>query len=173
MGQQELGDDPDSGLPVLLKQGPYGPYVQLGEDSDNGKGKKPKRASLLKGMEPDAVKLDLALRLLSLPRALGEHPETGKVVQAGVGRYGPYVVHDRKYVSIKEPDDVLEIELDRALALLAAAPARKGRGSASVLKELGEHPDGGAVQVLDGRYGPYVKHEKTNATLPKDINQRM
>ncbi len=124
--------------------------------------------SLLDGMDVDSVSLEEGLELLSLPRTLGEHPETGKPVQAGIGRYGPYVVHERRYVNLKPPDSVLDIDLDRALELLAAAPARRGRGSgANVLKELGEHPDGGPVQVLDGRFGPYVKHGKVNATLPK------
>ena len=161
-----LGKHPESDLDIFLKQGPYGPYVQMGDDEGNGK--KPKRVSLLKGMEPDDVDFDLALRLLSLPRKLGAHPETGKSVSASVGRFGPYVVHDGVYASIKAPDNVLEIELPRALELLAQKKAGGGK-SKSVLKELGEHPDGGAVQVLDGRYGPYVKHGRTNATLPKDV----
>ena len=164
-GPRRLGEDPNTGQPVLLKTGPYGPYVQLGEDEETRA--KPKRASLLKGMSPDEVTLELALQLLSLPRTLGEHPETGKPVQAGVGRFGPYIVHDGRFVSLKGDDHVLDIELDRALELLAAAPERRG-GSRSVLRELGEHPDGGPVQVLTGRYGPYVKHGKINATLPKD-----
>ncbi|HXF64768.1 MAG TPA: type I DNA topoisomerase [Caldilineaceae bacterium] len=164
-GPRRLGEDPETGQPVLLKTGPYGPYVQLGEDEESQG--KPKRASLLKGMSPNEVTLDLALRLLSLPRTLGEHPETGKPVQAGVGRFGPYVVHDGRFVSLKGQDHVLEIELDRALELLAAAPARGGgRG---VIKELGEHPEGGAVQVMRGRYGPYVKHGSAFASVPKGI----
>ena len=166
-GPRELGTDPDSGEPVLIKVGPFGPYVQLGEGNGDKKNK-PKRVSLLDGMDVDSVSLEEGLELLSLPRTLGEHPETGKPVQAGIGRYGPYVVHERRYVNLKPPDSVLDIDLDRALELLAAAPARRGRGSgANVLKELGEHPDGGPVQVLDGRFGPYVKHGKVNATLPK------
>ncbi len=173
-GPRQLGTDPESGLTVFLKIGPYGPYVQLGDDPNGDKAKtktKPKRASLLKGMEADGVTLELALRLLSLPRTLGEHPETGTPVQAGVGRFGPYIVHDGRYVSLKGGDHVLEIVLDRALALLSAAPARRGRSNnAQVLRELGEHPDGGAIQVLDGRYGPYVKHGTINATLPKETD---
>jgi DNA topoisomerase-1 len=167
-GPRRLGEDPESGLPVLLKIGPFGPYVQLGEDEETRT--KPKRASLLKGMSPDAMSLELALRLLSLPRLLGEHPETGKPVQAGVGRYGPYVFHEGRYVSLKGQDNVLEIGLSRALELLAATPARgERRASKAVLRELGEHPDGGLVQVLSGRYGPYVKHGEVNATLPKEM----
>ncbi len=167
-GPRQLGTDPESGLPVYLKAGPYGPYVQLGDD-DNGKGK-PKRVGLLKDMEPEQVDLELALKLLSLPRTLGSHPETNKPVQAGVGRFGPYVVHDGKFASIKPPDHVLTIQLPRALELLAQASTRRGRGSQQVIKELGEHPDGGVVQVLEGRYGPYVKHKRTNATIPKDVD---
>jgi DNA topoisomerase-1 len=174
-GPQLLGSDPQTEQPVYLKSGPYGPYVQLGEDA-NGK-KKPKRASLLKGMSASQVNLDLALQLLSLPRTLGEHPESGKPIQASVGRFGPYVVHDGKYVNLKGDDSVLDITLERALALLAGAAERKGRGggraarsgSKNVLKALGEHPDGGPVQVLDGRYGPYVNYKKINVTLPKEI----
>jgi DNA topoisomerase I len=156
----------------LLKVGPYGPYVQLGED-EGGK-KKPKRASLLKGMNPDEMTLDVALQLLSLPRTLGGHPESGLAVQAGVGRFGPYIVHDGRFVSLKAPDDVLDIDLERALEVLAAAPAKRGAGGrsngAGVLHDLGEHPDGsGPIQILSGRYGPYVKHGKVNATIPKEI----
>ncbi len=163
-GPEALGADPETEKPIYLKIGPYGPYVQLGDEGENGK--KPKRTSLLKGMEPGDVDLALALRLLELPRTVGQHPETGKVVKAAVGRYGPYVSHDGVFASVKAPDDVLEIELARAVELLA----QKKKGSKkSVLKELGEHPDGGAVEVLDGRYGPYVKYKRTNATLPKDV----
>ena len=113
-----------------------------------------------------------ALQLLSLPRVLGAHPEDGEEVRAGVGRYGPYVVHNRKFVSLKAPDSVLEVELPRALALIKEAPTRRGGGSSrTVLKELGAHPkDGDPVRVLDGRYGPYVNHQSTNATLPKEAD---
>ncbi len=117
----------------------------------------------------------MALALLSLPRPLGDHPETGKVIKAGIGRYGPYVVHDGTFASLKKTDDVLEVELDRAVELLAEKAARakggRGRSSAKVLKELGEHPDDGQqLNILDGRYGPYVKHGKINASLPKDTD---
>jgi DNA topoisomerase-1 len=169
-GPITLGTDTETGLPVLLKSGPFGPYVQLGEEESNGKSKsKPKRSSLPKGMDPNAMTLDLALRLLSLPRTLGTHPESGQPVQAGLGRFGPYILHDGKYTSLKAPDNVLEIELDRALAVMAA-PARTGSASREVLRELGEHPQGGAVQILSGRYGPYIKHDKTNVTLPKETS---
>ncbi|HRA67530.1 MAG TPA: type I DNA topoisomerase [Caldilinea sp.] len=168
-GPQVIGNDPESELPVLLKVGPYGPYVQLGEDDPNTK-VKPKRASLLKGMAPDELTMETALALLSLPRTVGDHPESGKPVQAGVGRFGPFVVHDGVYANLRPPDWVLDIELDRALELLAAKASGAGRRGASkvVIKELGDHPDGGAIQVLEGRYGPYVSWNKVNATVPKD-----
>ncbi|MBW7881705.1 MAG: type I DNA topoisomerase [Caldilineaceae bacterium] len=168
-GPRTLGVEPESGLPVLVKTGPFGPYVQLGEDDPDSK-KKPKRASLLKGMSPDAISLDKALALLSLPRTLGDHPESGKPVKAGVGRFGPYVVCDGVFANLKH-DDVLTVELDRAVELLAEKANGGGRrrgATKSVIKELGDHPEGGAIQVLSGRYGPYVNWGKINATLPKD-----
>ncbi len=173
-GPQLIGADPETEAPIYLKSGPYGPYVQLGEEG-SGK-KKPKRASLLKGMDPSQLNLEVALQLLSLPRTLGEHPDTGKPVQAGVGRFGPYIVHDGNYVSLRGADSVLDIDLARALEVLSGAANRKGRGerstrssTRSVLKTLGEHPDGGEIRVLDGRYGPYVNYKKVNVTLPKEV----
>jgi len=171
-GPTVLGIEAESELPVFLKIGPYGPYVQLGEEEEGSK-KKPKRVSLLKNMDAGDMTIELALQLLSLPRTLGEHPESGKTVRASVGRFGPYIVHDGNYASLKKEDNVLEVELPRALELLEAAAARKGskggRSAKSVLKDLGEHPDGGPMQVLDGRYGPYVKYGKINATLPEGV----
>ena len=255
-GPVKLGDDPVSGQPVLVKDGRYGAYVQLGEDGSReekprtptgpvdintatakqltalpgigpglakriiagrpyasaaelervprlsaktvetltplvvaGKGKpkaavaaaeerqrksngKPKRVSLLEGMTMEGMNLETALQLLSLPRVLGTHPEDGEEVRAGVGRYGPYVVHNRKFVSLKAPDSVLEVDLPRALALIKEAPDRRRSGSTrTVLKELGAHPnDGEPVCVLDGRYGPYVNHNSTNANIPKETD---
>ncbi len=171
-GPSVLGTDPETDRPVLLKVGPFGPYVQLGEDDPKSK-TKPKRASLLKGMPADGIGLDVALQLLSLPRTLGDNPETGKPVQAGVGRFGPFVVSDGVYANLRSgEDDVLTIELDRALELLAQKTASGGRGrtaAKSVIKDLGEHPEGGPIQVLSGRYGPYVSHGKVNYTVPKEI----
>ncbi len=171
-GTESLGPDPATALPVFLKDGPYGPYVQLGEGGD---GQKPRRASLPKNMTPDSVDLATALALLSLPRELGPHPDDGQPVKAGLGRFGPYVVHKEVFASLGKNDDVLAVDLSRALELLAQKAARgSGRGGgsgATVLKDLGPHPDDGQpVQVLDGRYGPYVKHGKVNATLPKDTS---
>jgi len=173
-GPATLGSDPETGKPIYLKEGPYGPYVQLGDEEETvvkgkKKKKKPKRTSLLRGMKPEEVDQALALKLLGLPRTLGVHPEGDKTVRAAIGRYGPYVVHDGLFASIKAPDNVLDIELDRALELLAQKK-KGGNGGKNVLKELGEHPtDGGPIKVLDGRYGPYVKYKRTNATLPKDL----
>jgi len=172
-GPEKLGLHPETGEPIYVLIGSYGPYVQLGEVSETNK--KPKRASLPKGTDKDSVTLDMAVSLLTLPRLLGTHPETGAKVQANLGMYGPYVVHDqgkvgKDYRSIKPPDDVLTIELDRALELLSQPKAARGRSkSATPLKELGAHPESGElINVYDGRYGPYVKHGDINASLSKD-----
>ncbi|HMR61699.1 topoisomerase C-terminal repeat-containing protein, partial [Amaricoccus sp.] len=162
-----LGHD-DDGLPVSLRVGPYGLYVQLGEASEETP--KPKRASIPKGMDAAAVDLARALELLSLPRRIGQHPEDGETVEASIGRFGPYVRHGKTYASLKDPEEVLTIGMNRAMEVLAQKAARGGgRAAAKPIRELGEHPDGGAVGVYDGRYGPYVKWEKTNATLPDGI----
>ena len=161
-----LGDDPNSGQPVSLRKGPYGLYVQLGAATEENKGenKKPKRASLLRGTHIDEVDLQMALALLALPRAVGNHPESGEPITAAIGRYGPYIEHQKKYVSLKGDDDVLSIGLNRAMTLLAEA---KG-GGAGLLRELGEHPTSGQPVTLNrGRFGPYVKHGKTMASLRK------
>ena len=161
----KLGSDPDSGLEVSLRKGRYGPYVQLGEAAE---GEKPKRASIPKNMDPAELTLEQALSLLALPRQVGAHPETGKPIVSGFGRYGPFVEHDGRYANLESPDDVFTVGLNRAVALLAER-ASKGPRRSTVLKALGDHPElGGPVQILDGRYGPYVKHGKINATLPKD-----
>ncbi len=169
-GPQSLGDDPESGLPVYILDGRFGPYYQLGE-AEAGSKAKPKRASLPKGKTPDQASLDEALFLLSLPKDLGPHPDGGKVL-VGLGRFGPYVVKEsggeKEYRSIK-PDRLRLIDLPEALALLAAPkPGRGGRAAATVLRDLGRHPDDGKpIAVLDGRYGPYIKHGDTNANVPK------
>ena len=164
-----IGVDPDTGLPVYVKTGRFGPFVQLGEQIEDGE--KPKRASLTKGMSTDEVTLDAALRLLSLPRDLGAHPEGGEPVRAGIGRYGPYVVHDGDFRSLEKTDDVYAVTLDRALELLSQPKGGRRRAGAKPLRELGDHPhDGQPVLLLDGRYGPYVKYGKLNASLPKDMS---
>jgi DNA topoisomerase-1 len=161
-----LGADPETGLEITLRIGRFGPYVQLGEGDG---GEKPKRASIPKGTDPEHIDLERALALLALPREVGLHPETGKPIVAGFGRYGPYVHHDGKYASLSAPEEVFEIGINRAVSLLAEKAANRRPRASSVIKELGDHPElGGKVQVLSGRYGPYVKHGKVNATLPKD-----
>ncbi|MCC3427433.1 MAG: type I DNA topoisomerase [Microcoleus sp. PH2017_01_SCD_O_A] len=171
-GPEKLGLHPDTGEPIYVLIGNYGPYVQLGDVSETNK--KPKRSSLPKGTDKDSVTVDMAVSLLTLPRLLGTHPDTGAKVQANLGMYGPYVVHDqgkvgKDYRSIKVPDDVLTITLDRALELLSQPKAVRGSKSTTPLKELGAHPESGElINVYDGRYGPYVKHGDINASLAKD-----
>jgi DNA topoisomerase-1 len=166
-----LGVDPDTSQPVHLKTGRFGPYVQLGDVTEEVK--KPPRASLPKGWEVPDIDLEKALTLLSLPRKVGDHPEDGEPVEAGIGRYGPYVKHGRIYANLPEVEEVFTVGMNRAVELIAAkAAGRAGRGAAAEpLKELGEHPgEGGPVNVMNGRYGPYVKWAKVNATLPKDLD---
>ncbi|MEC7093092.1 MAG: type I DNA topoisomerase [Pseudomonadota bacterium] len=156
VGDRHIGDDPDSGMPVYVRNGPYGPYVQLGDPET----KKPKRSSFPKGMSAASIELETALKLLSLPRDVGTHPESGDMIQAGLGRYGPYLKYQGSFTSLKDEDDLLEIGLNRAVDLLAESAKKRGR-------PLGEHPDGGEVQLKAGRFGPYVEHNKLRATLPR------
>ena len=158
-----LGDDPVSGLAISVKKGPYGHYVQCG--TDNGE-LKPKRVALPRSMTPADVDLDIALRLLALPRELGRHPETRDAIVAGIGRFGPYIKHETTFKSLAPDDDVLTIGLNRAVVLLAE-PAGQRRSGPRLLRELGEHPDGGTVAVYAGRYGPYVSHDGVLASLPR------
>ncbi|MBA4086808.1 MAG: type I DNA topoisomerase [Novosphingobium sp.] len=164
-GDGVLGKDPESGLEVVRKAGRFGPYIQLGE------GKEAKRASIPK----DIGELDLewALKLLSLPREVGMHPETGKPITASIGRYGPYLAHEGKYARLKSTSEVFETGMNAAVMHLAAAAAgagaRGGRTAAEPLKVFGPHPtSGGEIKLMAGRYGPYVTDGTTNATLPKD-----
>jgi DNA topoisomerase-1 len=121
-------------------------------------------------MDPATMDLEAALRLLSLPREIGLHPETGKPISAGIGRYGPFVLHDGQFANLENTAEVFTVGLNRAVTLLAERKERNGRRAPQVIKELGEHPTlGGPMQVLSGRYGPYVKHGKTNATLPRTM----
>jgi DNA topoisomerase-1 len=166
-GDKELGLDPESGLTVYLKTGRFGPYVQLGEAEE--KGEKPKRASIPKGLGGE-LDLELALKLLALPREVGKHPETGKPISAGFGRYGPFLEHNGAYANLENAEDVFTVGLNRAVSLLAEPKKGRARTAQAPLKSLGEHPQlGGQIQVLSGRYGPYVKHGKVNATIPKDV----
>jgi DNA topoisomerase-1 len=162
-GDRELGVDPASGHTIWLKAGRFGPYVEEQDD-------KPKRASLPKDWPPAAMDLDKAIRLLRLPREVGPHPDDGKMIQAGIGRYGPYVQHDGVYANLPTADEVFEVGLNRAVAVLAEkrAGGRGGRAAATALAELGPHPvDGEPVRVLSGRFGPYIKHGSTNANVPR------
>ncbi|MCV2865586.1 type I DNA topoisomerase [Defluviimonas sp. WL0075] len=164
-----LGEDAD-GNPITVRAGRFGPYVQRGEATEDNP--KPGRASLPKGWAPDSLTLERALMLLDLPRAIGPHPDDGALVEAGIGRYGPYVKHNTTYANLPEVEEVFTIGMNRAVEVLAQKAARGGRGAATAapLRELGEHPDGGPVQVMAGRYGPYVKWAKVNATLPKEVS---
>ena len=172
-GEDTQGDERVLGIDaeeeIHLKSGRFGPYVQRGEPTEDTP--KPPRASLPKGWETADMDLAKALMLLNLPRGIGAHPDDGELVEAGIGRYGPYVKHGRVYANLPQVGEVFEIGMNRAVEVLAQKAAKGGRGaraSAKPLVELGEHPrDGGAVNVMDGRYGPYVKWAKVNATLPK------
>jgi DNA topoisomerase-1 len=176
-GPEKLGLHPETGEPIYVLIGSYGPYVQLG-DVEEGSKTKPKRTSLPKGLTPETITLEQAIGLLSLPRTLGLHPDTGRKVQASLGRFGPYVVHDlgkgeddkpkKDYRSLKGDDDPVTITFERALELLAQPKATRGRRSATPLRELGPHPDDAEpVNIYDGPYGHYVKHGKVNASLPE------
>lgn len=168
-GPEEIGTDPATGKPVYLLTGRYGPYVQLGETGEGGA--KPRRASLPNGISLEEVTLEIALKLLALPLALGSHPETGKPVKVGVGRYGPYVVHDGDYRSLAAGEDPLSVSLARALELLAEPKKGRGGQGTKPVRELGPHPsDEGVVALYKGRYGPYVKHGRTNASLPRGMS---
>ena len=163
-----LGQDPETGQPITRHDGRFGPYVQLGKAED---GEKPPRSSIPKTIKPDEIDLAFALRLLSLPREVGMHPESGKPITAGLGRYGPFVLHEGVYANLSDFEEIFNVGLNRAVDLIAEKVASRGkRGQQSALKDLGAHPDGGGnILVMDGRYGPYVKFGKINATLPKDI----
>jgi len=159
-----LGPEPATALPVTLKKGPYGHYVQLGEGDGDAK---PKRVALPRSISPVDVDLETALRLLSLPRELGRHPETGEPIIAGIGRFGPYIKHGNTFKSLGIDDDVLTIGLNRAIVLLAEASPERRRGP-QLLRELGAHPKGGSVGLYRGRYGPYVSHDGVIASLPRN-----
>jgi DNA topoisomerase I len=172
-GPQSLGMHPEEGLPVFVMNGPFGPYIQLGEVVEDGP--KPKRVGIPKNYDYSELTLDQALSLLTLPRRIGHHPVTNKVVNAGIGRFGPYVLHDKVYKSFGKEGtfehegkvyDVLNVDMDTAVEMLKQA---KRRSAPTPIRELGEHPeDKEQVAIFDGRYGPYVKHGKINATIPKD-----
>ncbi len=158
-----LGNDPDTSLPVSIRKGPYGAYAQLGDAEDGGK---PKRTSLPRGVNAATIDLEMALGLLSLPREVGNHPETGDMITAGIGRFGPFIKMGGTYVSLKGDDDVLTVGLNRAVVLFADKPRKDPP------KELGKHPgDKRPVTLKAGRWGPFVQHGKLMASLPKDMDK--
>ncbi len=165
-GHRLLGQDPESGLPVYLAHGRFGPYVQLGETPEDRKAPKPKRASLPKGLDEHEAELERALEWLSLPRSLGADPD-GEEVVATTGRFGPYVKRGKDTRSLTDEDDVYTVGLERALELLAQPKTRGRRATRTVLKELGKDAAGKEIQLLDGRYGPYLTNGELNASLPK------
>ncbi len=165
-GGDSLGKDPDSGRSVYVLNGRYGPYVQLGEVNDEET--KPKRMAIPANIEPEDITLEQALFLLSMPRPLGKHPESEKDVKVGIGRFGPYVVHDGDYRSVPKSESLFDMTFDRAMELLAQP--KKGRGRSQVVKELGEHPKNKeAIAVCNGKYGPYLKWGKKNFSLPEGV----
>ena len=174
--EEEGGIGPDGKLlgehegdRITLRKGRFGPYVQRGEATEESP--KPPRASIPKGWSLDDLDLDRAVTLLSLPRTVGPHPEDGEPIEAGIGRYGPYVKHGRLYANLPEVEEVFTVGMNRAVEVLAQkAAGRGGRAAKKPLAELGEHPEGGPIAVMEGRYGPYVKWEKVNATIPKEMS---
>lgn len=172
-GVRVLGNDPTTGLPVTVRDGRFGPFIQLGEASPEKGAEKPKRSSLPKGLSPSDVDLDKAVALLSLPREIARHPETGEPILAGIGRFGPYVQHGRTYANLGRDDDVLEIGGNRAIDLIVAKEQGGGRGrpAGDPGRSLGKDAESGRdVVVKAGRYGPYVTDGDVNATLPKSVN---
>jgi DNA topoisomerase I len=169
-----LGKDPESDLDVVVKAGRFGPYIQLGEQKDYPEGDKPRRAGIPKSISPGDIELDLALKLLSLPREIGKHPETGEPITAGLGRFGPFVRHEKTYASLEAGDEVFDIGLNRAVTLIAEKIAKGPSGrrfGADPGRPLGDHPTLGGVAVKSGRYGVYVTAGGVNATIPSDKTQ--
>jgi DNA topoisomerase-1 len=163
-----LGQDPETGRDVIVKAGRFGPYIQLGEQKDYAEGEKPKRAGIPKNISPSDIELDLALKLLSLPREIGLHPESGQPITAGLGRFGPFVKHEKTYASLEAGDEVFDIGLNRAVTLIAEKVAKGPSGrrfGADPGKPLGDHPTLGPVAVKNGRYGAYVTAGGINATI--------
>ena len=167
-----LGVDPETGLPVSVRSGRFGTYLQLGDQKDYGEGEKPKRSSIPKGIDAATIDLEKALQLLRLPREVGMHPETNTMITAGLGRYGPFLLHDGKYANLDSIEDVFSVGINRAVTVIAEKAAGGGksrfaRTKPTALREVGEHPDGGKIEVFSGKYGPYFKWTDVNATIPK------
>ncbi len=172
-GVKVLGVNPETGAEVTLRDGRFGAYVQEGEQEDGGE--KPKRASVPKTIKPDELTLQQAMALLSLPREVAKHPTTGEPILANIGRFGPYVQHGKTYANVGRDDDVLTIGANRAIDLIVqkesgGGGSRFSRGGSEPGRTLGDHPEGGAVTVKSGRFGPYVNWKKVNATLPKGVD---
>lgn len=166
-GPQSIGSHPEHGLPIYLLSGRFGPYLQVGEMSQDPEAPKPKRQSVPKNIDPSTMTFDTALKLLSLPRELGPHPEDGKPIFASIGPYGPYVKHDKQFRSIPKTGDVLTIDLTAAVELIKQPKGK--RAAPTALRDLGKHPDDDApIQIFEGRFGPYVRHGDVFASLPKD-----
>jgi DNA topoisomerase-1 len=169
-GVRLLGEDPETGLPVTVREGRFGPFIQLGEAEGE---EKPKRASIPRGTTPASVDLAKALKLLSLPREVAKHPETGDPILVNIGRYGPYAQHGKTYANLGKDDDVLEIGANRAIDLIVAKESGVNMGGrrADPGRALGEEPaTGKQVVVKSGRYGPYVTDGEINATLPREMS---
>lgn len=166
-GADALGKDPKTGMPIYVLTGRYGPYVQLG-DNENEKDPelKPKRTSIPPHIPMDTVDMEKALLFLSLPKTLGTHPDSGKDIKLGIGRFGPYIVCDGDYRSIPKTEDFFAVDLKKALEMLAQPKKGRGGRGSTVVKELGEH-DGQKIQILSGKYGPYIKFGKKNVSLPE------
>ena len=167
-----LGKDPDTDLDVTVKAGRFGPYIQLGDAKDYGEDEKPKRAGIPKNMSPADVELELALKLLSLPREIGKHPEDGEPITAGIGRFGPFVRHIKTYASLEAGEDVYTVGLNRAVTLIAEKIAKgpSRRFGADPGTPVGEYPArGGTILRKKGRYGAYVTIDGINATIPDSI----
>jgi DNA topoisomerase-1 len=170
-GPTSLGEDPETGQPVYLMTGRFGPYVQLGETPEKGSTEKPRRASLTREDSPATMTIDRALELLALPRRVGVDPESGEEIVANFGRYGPYVKRGSEFRSLGSDADVFAVTLDQAVELFKQEKPSRRSASRKVLRELGSHPDSGAaIQLLEGRYGPYVTDGTTNASLPKEMD---
>jgi DNA topoisomerase-1 len=164
-GDRSIGDDPETGKPIFVKEGRFGPYVQLGKREE---GEKPRMASLWKSMSTDSVTLEDAVMLLSFPKDLGQHPVTGETITVQDGRYGPYVKMGKETRSLDNQDQLATITLDEAVAKLKEPKKGRRSGAAAVISDLGAHPTSGeSIQVKTGRYGPYITDGTVNATVPK------
>ncbi|MEM7735645.1 MAG: type I DNA topoisomerase [Deinococcota bacterium] len=158
-GDVSFGEHPDTGREMLLKSGPYGPYLEMESDE-----KKPKRTSLPKGVNPAEVTIEMAISLLNLPRVVGQHPDTGKNITVQIGRFGPYARHASTSASLGKDDDLLTVGFERVLEIIQKKEVKN-----KPLRIVGEHPESGeTIDIREGRYGPYVKYRKVNVSLPKD-----